>query len=302
MAVNFFDPPTPWNFTPADFVPFKDRELCERLRKISGKDLEKHPNPDFKIKVMLNPHPVVIGDIFTRIKESDDLNRKLTLILGNPEPETYIPVAQLINYHRVNCRNVHIFAMDEWADENGDLGPVYGAQWRCWPGNDGKPIDQIARLVDGLKHNPWSRRHIVSAWNVALVDDMALPPCHSLFQFCVIPAQPGEEKHGLSLQLYQRSADLFLGVPFNIASYALLLLMTAQVCGYEAREFIHTFGDLHLYRNHLDQAREQLSRTPRPLPVMKLNPEVKTIDGFHYEDFELVGYDPLPHIKAPISV
>lgn len=181
-------------------------------------------------------------------------------------------------------------------------GAVYGAQWRCWPGNDGKPIDQIARLVDGLKHNPWSRRHIVSAWNVALVDDMALPPCHSLFQFCVIPAQPGEEKHGLSLQLYQRSAELFLGVPFNIASYALLLLMTAQVCGYEAREFIHTFGDLHLYRNHLDQAREQLSRTPRPLPVMKLNPEVKTIDGFHYEDFELVGYDPLPHIKAPISV
>ena len=191
---------------------------------------------------------------------------------------------------------------DEWADGNGELGPVYGAQWRCWPGNDGKPIDQIARLIDGLKNNPWSRRHIVSAWNVALVDDMALPPCHSLFQFCVIPAQPGEEKHGLSLQLYQRSADLFLGVPFNIASYALLLLMAAQVCGYEAREFIHTFGDLHLYRNHLDQAREQLSRTPRPLPVMKLNPEVKTIDGFRYEDFELVGYDPLPHIKAPISV
>ncbi len=191
---------------------------------------------------------------------------------------------------------------DEWADGNGELGPVYGAQWRCWPGNDGKPIDQIARLIDGLKNNPWSRRHIVSAWNVALVDDMALPPCHSLFQFCVIPAQPGEGKHGLSLQLYQRSADLFLGVPFNIASYALLLLMVAQVCGYEAREFIHTFGDLHLYRNHLDQAREQLSRTPRPLPVMKLNPEVKTIDGFRYEDFELVGSDPLPHIKAPVSV
>lgn len=191
---------------------------------------------------------------------------------------------------------------DEWADENGELGPVYGAQWRCWPGEDGRPIDQIARLIDGLKNNPWSRRHIVSAWNVALVDDMALPPCHSLFQFCVIPAQPGEERHGLSLQLYQRSADLFLGVPFNIASYALLLLMTAQVCGYEAREFIHTFGDLHLYLNHLDQAREQLSRTPRPLPVMKLNPDVRTIDGFHYEDFELTGYDPLPHIKAPISV
>lgn len=191
---------------------------------------------------------------------------------------------------------------DEWADENGDLGPVYGSQWRAWPDGQGGTIDQIAKLIDGLKNNPWSRRHLVSAWNVAQVDGMALPPCHCLFQFCVIPAQKEGEKHGLSLQLYQRSCDLFLGVPFNIASYALLLLMTAQVCGYEAREFIHTYGDLHLYKNHLDQARLQLTRDPRPLPVMKLNPAVTEIDGFTFEDFELVGYDPHPHIKAAVSV
>ena len=191
---------------------------------------------------------------------------------------------------------------DEWADENGDLGPVYGAQWRCWPGNDGKPIDQIARLVDGLKHNPWSRRHIVSAWNVALVDDMALPPCHSLFQFCVIPAQPGEEKHGLSLQLYQRSADIFLGVPFNIASYALLLQMMAQVTGLKASEFIHTLGDAHIYLNHLDQVKLQLSREPRALPQMKINPDVKSIYDFQFEDFELVNYDPHPHIAGIVAV
>lgn len=193
---------------------------------------------------------------------------------------------------------------DEWADENGDLGPVYGAQWRCWPGDDGKPIDQISKLVKGLKENPWSRRHIVSAWNVALVDEMALPPCHTLFQFCVIPAQAdrGETKHGLSLQLYQRSADLFLGVPFNIASYALLLMMVAQVCGYEPREFIHTFGDLHLYKNHIEQAKLQLTREPRELPEMWMNPDIMEIDGFKYEDFELRNYDPWPTIKAPISV
>ena len=161
---------------------------------------------------------------------------------------------------------------DEWADGNGELGPVYGAQWRCWPGNDGKPIDQIARLIDGLKNNPWSRRHIVSAWNVALVDDMALPPCHSLFQFCVIPAQPGEEKHGLSLQLYQRSADLFLGVPFNIASYALLLLMAAQVCGYEAREFIHTFGSGMKILNSWGTIPCRTSRRPFPSRIPPLNP------------------------------
>ena len=191
---------------------------------------------------------------------------------------------------------------DEWADENGELGPVYGAQWRSWPDGQGGSIDQIAQLIEGLKHNPWSRRHIVSAWNVAEVEHMALPPCHCLFQFCVVPAQQAGQPHGLSLQLYQRSCDLFLGVPFNIASYALLLMMVAQVCGYEAREFVHTYGDLHLYKNHLEQARLQLSRTPRALPTMRLNPEVRVIGDFRYEDFALENYDPHPHIKATVSV
>lgn len=191
---------------------------------------------------------------------------------------------------------------DEWADASGELGPVYGAQWRHW--TDGSPggMDQIRGLIDGLKRNPWGRRHIVSAWNAAQVERMALPPCHCLFQFCVLPPHREGERPGLSLQLYQRSADLFLGVPFNIASYALLLMMVAQVCDYEPREFIHTFGDLHLYCNHLEQARLQLQREPRPLPKMLLNPAVRDIDDFVFEDFELAGYDPHPHIKAVVSV
>lgn len=185
---------------------------------------------------------------------------------------------------------------DEWADENGDLGPVYGAQWRRWQGAPGaEPIDQIKKLIDGIKTNPYSRRHIVSAWNVAVVDQMALPPCHCLFQFFVADGK-------LSCQLYQRSADLFLGVPFNIASYALFTMMVAQVCDLQPGDFVHTFGDLHLYANHLDQARLQLSREPRPLPVMKLNPEVKDLFAFKFEDFTLEGYDPHPAIKAPIAV
>lgn len=185
---------------------------------------------------------------------------------------------------------------DEWADENGELGPVYGAQWRRWQGApEAAPIDQIVKLVEGIRKNPYSRRHIVSAWNVAVVDQMALPPCHCLFQFFV-------DRGKLSCQLYQRSADLFLGVPFNIASYALLTMMIAQVCDLEPGDFIHTFGDLHLYANHLDQATLQLSREPRPLPVMKLNPEVKDLFAFKYEDFTLEGYDPHPAIKAPIAV
>lgn len=184
---------------------------------------------------------------------------------------------------------------DEWADENGDLGRVYGAQWRSWRGADGRTVDQIAEAVRLIRLNPDSRRIIVSAWNPAEIDGMALPPCHALFQFHV---QDGE----LSCQLYQRSADLFLGVPFNIASYALLTLMMAQVCGLKPGEFVHTFGDLHLYRNHLEQAREQLGREPRPLPRMHLNPTRREITDFVYEDFTLEGYDPHPAIKAPIAV
>jgi thymidylate synthase len=184
---------------------------------------------------------------------------------------------------------------DEWADENGELGPVYGHQWRSWPARDGGTIDQIARVVESIRTNPDSRRHIVSAWNVADVDSMKLPPCHALFQFWVANGR-------LSCQLYQRSADVFLGVPFNIASYALLTLMVAQVTGLQAAEFVHTLGDAHLYSNHLEQARLQLTREPRPLPRMILNPEVRSIFDFAYEDFTLEAYDPHPAIKAPIAV
>ena len=184
---------------------------------------------------------------------------------------------------------------DEWADEQGNLGPVYGAQWRRWRGADGVEHDQIADVIARIKQSPYSRRHIVNAWNVAHIEEMALPPCHCLFQFFV-------DKGRLSCQLYQRSADLFLGVPFNIASYALLTMMVAQVCGLEPGEFVHSFGDLHLYANHLEQARLQLTREPRELPVMKLNPAVKAIDDFRFEDFTLESYDPWPGIKAPIAV
>ena len=184
---------------------------------------------------------------------------------------------------------------DEWADENGELGPVYGHQWRSWPDENGGTIDQIQNVVNQIKNNPDSRRMIVSAWNVAEVERMALPPCHTMFQFYVADGR-------LSLQLYQRSADTFLGVPFNIASYALLLQMMAQVTGYRPGDFIHTTGDTHLYLNHLDQARLQLTRTPRQLPVMKINPDVKSLFDFQYEDFQLEGYDPWPHIKAEVAV
>lgn len=184
---------------------------------------------------------------------------------------------------------------DEWADENGDLGPVYGAQWRSWKGADGKVIDQITEVIDQIKKNPDSRRLIVSAWNVAEIPDMALAPCHALFQFYVADGK-------LSLQLYQRSADVFLGVPFNIASYALLLMMVAQVCDLEVGDYVHSFGDVHIYNNHFEQVNKQLSRTPRPLPVMKLNPEVKDIFSFDFEDFSLENYDPYPGIKAPVAI
>ncbi|MDQ3395515.1 MAG: thymidylate synthase [Bacteroidota bacterium] len=184
---------------------------------------------------------------------------------------------------------------NEWADEKGELGPVYGVQWRSWPNHDGGQTDQISQIIDQIKHKPDSRRMIVSAWNVSDVNKMALPPCHAFFQFYVAEGK-------LSCQLYQRSADVFLGVPFNIASYALLTMMVAQVCGLAAGEFIHTFGDAHLYSNHIEQAKLQLSREPLPLPTMKINPDVKDIFSFKFEDFELQNYDPHPHIKAPVAV
>jgi thymidylate synthase len=197
-----------------------------------------------------------------------------------------------------NVRSLHahkVTIWDEWADDAGDLGPIYGAQWRRWPVQGGGEVDQIARVIEDIRANPDSRRHLVSAWNVGELERMALPPCHAMFQFWVADG-------GLSCQLYQRSADLFLGVPFNIASYSLLTMMVAQVCGLEPRDFIHTFGDVHLYSNHVDQARLQLTREPRRLPTMRLNPDVASIFDFRYEDFELVGYDPHPHIPAPIAV
>ena len=184
---------------------------------------------------------------------------------------------------------------DEWADENGDLGPVYGSQWRSWPTPDGRHIDQISKIIDTIKNNPDSRRIIVSAWNVADIDQMALPPCHAFFQFYVADGK-------LSCQLYQRSADIFLGVPFNIASYALLTMMVAQVCGLEYGDFIHTLGDAHLYNNHIEQAKLQLSRDARPLPVMHINPDVKDIFSFKFEDFSLSNYEPHPHIKGAVAV
>ncbi len=184
---------------------------------------------------------------------------------------------------------------NEWADENGELGPVYGSQWRSWPKPDGTQVDQISTLIKGLKENPDSRRHIVSAWNVGLIDQMALPPCHILFQFYVANGK-------LSCQLYQRSADTFLGVPFNIASYALLTLMVAQVTGLEPGDFVHTFGDVHIYKNHLEQVKLQLTREPRPLPIMKINPEVKDIFAFTFDDFAIENYDPHPHIKGKVAV
>ncbi|MEP1032598.1 thymidylate synthase [Ekhidna sp.] len=184
---------------------------------------------------------------------------------------------------------------DDWADEEGNLGPVYGVQWRSWVTPDGRKIDQIQNLIEGIKNNPNSRRHIVSAWNVADVDNMALPPCHTLFQFYVADGK-------LSCQLYQRSADVFLGVPFNIASYALFTMMVAQVCNLKPGDFVHTFGDAHLYSNHLEQTQLQLTREPRELPVMKINPEVKDIFSFKFDDFELINYEPHPHIKGAVAV
>ncbi len=197
------------------------------------------------------------------------------------------------NIHYLNQHGVRIW--DEWADESGDLGPVYGRQWRSWQAADGRTIDQISSVINRIKKEPDSRRLIVSAWNVGELERMALPPCHALFQFYVVDQK-------LSCQLYQRSADVFLGVPFNIASYALFTMMVAQVCKMQAGEFVHTFGDAHLYRNHMEQAKQQLARNPYPLPKMRLNPEIDSIFDFQYQDFELIGYQAHPHIKAEVAI
>lgn len=207
-----------------------------------------------------------------------------------------------IQYLKENGVNI----WNEWADANGELGPVYGKQWRSWTGADGKTVDQVADVIQQLKTNPDSRRMLVSAWNVAELPQMALMPCHALFQFYTVPPTPAQQQAGvqgtLSCQLYQRSADVFLGVPFNIASYALLTIMVASVCNMACGDFVHTFGDVHLYSNHLEQAELQLSRDPFPLPVMKINPDVQDIFGFKYEDFTLENYQFHPHIKAPVAV
>ena len=206
------------------------------------------------------------------------------------------------NTKYLNDHGVSIW--NEWADKNGHLGPVYGAQWRSWKGANGKIVDQITEVIDQIKKNPDSRRLIVSAWNVAEIPNMALAPCHALFQFYVSSPNlsKGEEKGKLSLQLYQRSADVFLGVPFNIASYALLLMMVAQVCDLEVGDYVHTFGDVHIYNNHFEQVEKQLSRIPKELPTMKLNPEIKDIFNFYFEDFTLENYSPYPGIKAPVAI
>ena len=269
----------------------------------SGKDLEKREDwwhPEFNVKVMMNPHPVLISTLFTRLKAASEAGKTFTMILGNPEPDTYIPLAQLINYFQVDCSKLHLFAMDEWADEDGELGPVYGVQWRSWPAPNGESIDQISQVMESLANSPGSRRHLVSAWNPGQLDEMALPACHAMFQFHVQPEENGPGK--LSCQLYQRSADMFLGVPFNIAEYSLLTMMMAHQLGYNPGEFIWTGGDVHIYSNLVDQVLEQLTREPYPYPQLRFRRKPKDLFSYEWEDFELVEYQHHPTIKAPVAV
>lgn len=263
------------------------RQYITLLKKILDEGIEKHDRTGTGTKSIFGYQ--------TRYTMSDGFplltTKKLHLKSIIHELLWFLSGSTNIKYLQDN--GVRIW--NEWADENGELGPVYGHQWRSWPASDGSHIDQISQIVDQIKHNPDSRRMICCSWNVADVPQMALPPCHCLFQFYVANGK-------LSLQLYQRSADTFLGVPFNIASYALLLQMMSQVCNLQPGEFIHTTGDTHLYLNHIEQAKMQIAREPRPLPIMKINPDVKDIFAFRYDDFELEGYNPWPHIKAEVSV
>lgn len=263
------------------------RQYITLLKKILDEGIEKHDRTGTGTKSIFGYQ--------TRYTMSDGFplltTKKLHLKSIIHELLWFLSGSTNIKYLQEN--GVRIW--NEWADENGELGPVYGHQWRSWPASDGSHIDQISQIVDQIKHNPDSRRMICCSWNVADVPQMALPPCHCLFQFYVANGK-------LSLQLYQRSADTFLGVPFNIASYALLLQMMSQVCNLQPGEFIHTTGDTHLYLNHIEQAKMQIAREPRPLPIMKINPDVKDIFAFRYDDFELEGYNPWPHIKAEVSV
>src|SRR5215208_598330 len=263
------------------------RQYLDLMERILKEGVEKHD------RTGTGTLSVVAHPLHNELAEGFPLVTTKKLHLKSIVHELLWFLAGDTNIKYLNDHGVRIW--DEWADERGDLGPVYGQQWRSWPAADGAAIDQIAHVVDIIRRNPDSRRLIVSAWNPADVDKMALPPCHCLFQFYVAEGR-------LSCQLYQRSADVFLGVPFNIASYALLTMMVAQVTGQKAGEFVHMLGDAHLYLNHLEQAHLQLSRAPRALPVMKLNPAVKDLVGFRYEDFTLEGYAPHPHIKAEVAV
>lgn len=291
------------------FTGAKNQYLCKNARPLAGRHIKKTDSPMKQylelIDRIMREGTVKSDRTGTGTKSIFGHQMRFDLSQGFPALTTKklhlrSIIHELLWFLRgdTNIKYLHdngVSIWDEWADENGNLGHVYGYQWRSWPTPDGGSIDQIAQVVEQIRSNPDSRRLIVSAWNVAEIDKMALPPCHSLFQFYVADGR-------LSCQLYQRSGDVFLGVPFNIASYALLTMMVAQVTGLRAGEFVHTLGDAHLYLNHMKQAEEQLSRTPRPHPTMRINPDVHSIFDFRYEDFSLEGYDPYPSIKAPIAV
>ena len=285
-----------FRFRPASWLPHSELPLeeLERVRNIRREDMEYTNENGYSVRVVLDPTLCMVQDMFYRIVKSDLEDKPFSMICPNQWPGAYSSVANMLNKFHVSARNVHAFAMDEWADEDGELGPVYGVQWRSWPTPDGQHIDQIQAALDTLRNNPDSRRNIVSAWNVSEIKNMALPPCHLLFQLYVADGK-------LSCQLYQRSADMFLGVPFNIASYALLTHMFAQQAGLEVGEFIWTGGDCHIYDNHKEQVAEQLTREARPYPTLELNKAASMFD-YSFEDISVTGYDPHPLIRGKVAV